>query len=49
MAELCIGYTLYSRYIFTALSPLARDIFNSDDDPILNYLVDDNMRIEPQW
>ena len=47
-------YTLHtthytSRYIFTALSPLARDIFNSDDDPILNYLVDDNMRIEPQW
>merc|ERR1719228_1175146 len=37
------------RYIFTQLSPLARHIFNSNDDPLLNYLKDDNLQIEPEW
>jgi DNA topoisomerase-2 len=37
------------RYIFTQLSPLARMLFPSADDPILKYLYDDNLRIEPEW
>jgi len=37
------------RYIFTRLSPLTRYIFNKDDEPLLKYLFDDNMRIEPEW
>jgi len=37
------------RYIFTQLSPLARVIFNVKDDPLLNYLKDDNLSIEPSW
>lgn len=37
------------RYIFTALSPLARHVFNEKDDPILKHLVDDNKRVEPEW
>ena len=31
------------------LSPLARCIFPVDDDPQLNFLYDDNLRIEPEW
>ncbi|KAF5401692.1 DNA topoisomerase II alpha [Paragonimus heterotremus] len=38
-----------ARYIFTALSPLARLIFHPADDALLNYLRDDNQRIEPEW
>ncbi|KAG5443900.1 DNA topoisomerase 2-alpha, variant 2 [Clonorchis sinensis] len=38
-----------ARYIFTALSPLTRLIFHPADDPLLNYLRDDNQRIEPEW
>ena len=30
-------------------SPLARLIFHSDDDPLLNNLLDDNQKIEPEW
>ena len=37
------------RYIFTALSPLAKLIFREDDLPILNYLEDDGMSIEPEY
>lgn len=37
------------RYIFTQLSPLARHVFNPNDDPLLNYLTDDNQKIEPEW
>ncbi|CAH8586237.1 unnamed protein product [Schistosoma turkestanicum] len=37
------------RYIFTALNSLTRLIFHLDDDPLLNYLYDDNQRIEPEW
>ena len=40
---------LFFRYIFTQLSPLAKLIFNPKDDGLLNFLKDDNMRIEPQW
>ncbi|XP_053200798.1 DNA topoisomerase 2-alpha-like [Panonychus citri] len=38
-----------ARYIFTKLSPLARKIFSKMDDPLLNYLYDDNQRVEPEW
>lgn len=38
-----------SRYIFTNLSPLTRLIFREHDDPILNYLEEDNMKIEPEY
>ncbi|RWS16275.1 DNA topoisomerase 2-beta-like protein [Dinothrombium tinctorium] len=37
------------RYIFTMLSPLARKIFVTLDDPLYNYLYDDNQRIEPEY
>jgi len=37
------------RYIFTQMSPLARLIFNENDDAILTYMTDDNQKIEPQW
>uniref|UniRef100_A0A3Q0KH18 DNA topoisomerase 2 n=1 Tax=Schistosoma mansoni TaxID=6183 RepID=A0A3Q0KH18_SCHMA len=37
------------RYIFTALNSLTRLIFHLEDDPLLNYLYDDNQRIEPEW
>lgn len=37
------------RYIFTKLSPLARSLFPADDDAILNYLYDDNQKIEPEF
>ncbi|KAK2956706.1 putative DNA topoisomerase 2 [Blattamonas nauphoetae] len=37
------------RYITTKLSPLARIVFNANDDPLLNYLDDDGQRIEPEW
>ncbi|KAH9394262.1 DNA topoisomerase 2-beta [Tyrophagus putrescentiae] len=38
-----------ARYIFTMLSPLARKIFPVKDDPLMKYLYDDNLRIEPEY
>uniref|UniRef100_A0A182MCQ8 DNA topoisomerase 2 n=1 Tax=Anopheles culicifacies TaxID=139723 RepID=A0A182MCQ8_9DIPT len=37
------------RYIFTMLSALTRCIFHPLDDPLLEYQLDDNQRIEPVW
>nr|CAB3267169.1 DNA topoisomerase 2-alpha [Phallusia mammillata] len=37
------------RYIFTMLSPLARHLFNTLDDNLLNWLYDDNQKVEPSW
>ncbi|KAF7488976.1 DNA topoisomerase 2-beta [Sarcoptes scabiei] len=37
------------RYIFTMLSVLARKLFLQLDDPLLNYLYDDNLKIEPEY
>ncbi|XP_078621216.1 DNA topoisomerase 2-alpha-like isoform X2 [Branchiostoma floridae x Branchiostoma japonicum] len=37
------------RYIFTMLSTLARKLFNTFDEPMLNYQYDDNQKIEPEW
>ncbi len=38
-----------ARYIFTMLSPLARKLFSQLDEPLLNYLYDDNLKIEPEY
>jgi len=38
-----------SRYIFTKLSPLTRDIFKPEDDEILEYLIDDGYKVEPKY
>ena len=37
------------RYIFTRLSPNFRHFFKKDDDIILNYLYEDDTRIEPDY
>lgn len=38
-----------SRYIFTKLAPVARAMLPELDDPILSYLEEDGMSIEPKW
>lgn len=38
-----------SRYIFTKLTDLTREIFNINDDEILDYLTDDGYKIEPKY
>jgi DNA topoisomerase-2 len=38
-----------ARYIFTRLSSLALSLFNKYDEPLLTYLNEDGMRIEPEW
>lgn len=37
------------RYICTKLAPIARALFPEADDPLLNYLEDDGLSIEPEW
>lgn len=37
------------RYIFTALEPYTRAVFHEDDDPLLDYLEDDGLSIEPKY
>lgn len=37
------------RYIFTRLEDITGNIFNSDDTPLLEFLNDDGMSIEPEW
>ncbi|XP_071449060.1 DNA topoisomerase 2-alpha [Hetaerina americana] len=37
------------RYIFTMLSPLAKLIFHPHDEALLNYLQEDNQKIEPEY
>ncbi|KAH9419744.1 DNA topoisomerase 2-beta [Dermatophagoides pteronyssinus] len=37
------------RYIFTMLNTVARKLFPQLDDPLLNYLYDDNLKIEPEY
>ncbi|KAJ3332095.1 DNA topoisomerase 2 [Blyttiomyces sp. JEL0837] len=37
------------RYIFTTLNPIARVLFNQEDDVLLKYLNDDGQDIEPEW
>ena len=38
-----------TRYIFTKLTKSARILFDSNDDPVLNYLDDDGKQIEPEY
>jgi DNA gyrase/topoisomerase IV subunit B len=38
-----------ARYIHTYLGELTKYIFRQDDDPILNYLDDDGIQIEPEY
>jgi DNA topoisomerase-2 len=38
-----------TRYIFTKLSPEARKLFDSMDDPVLTYLNDEGKQIEPEF
>ncbi|KRY36227.1 putative DNA topoisomerase 2 [Trichinella spiralis] len=38
-----------ARYIFTMLSPVTRAMFCTDDEPNLNFLFEDNQKIEPFW
>lgn len=38
-----------ARYINTMLNPITRKIFRPEDDPILNYLEDDNLKVEPEF
>lgn len=38
-----------ARYISTYPVKLARKLFHVADDPLLNYLTEDNLKIEPEW
>ncbi|KLT45438.1 DNA topoisomerase II [Cutaneotrichosporon oleaginosum] len=38
-----------ARYIFTTTSAMTRAVFHPDDDPLLNYLMEDGQRIEPEY
>lgn len=37
------------RYINTRLADIARAIFRQEDEPLLDYMVDDGKKIEPRW
>lgn len=37
------------RYIFTEVNKITPTIFNALDNPLLNYLQEDEQTIEPQW
>ena len=37
------------RYVFTCLSPVTRALFPVADDPLLDYLEEDGLKIEPKW
>ncbi len=38
-----------ARYIFTRLNKITRLIYHPHDDPILNYIEDDGMKVEPEY
>lgn len=38
-----------ARYIFTDVPRINRAVFHPADDALLDYLTDDNDKIEPQW
>jgi len=38
-----------SRYIFTRLAPQTRKIFNSADNAVLSYVMDDGQQVEPEF
>lgn len=38
-----------ARYISTFPEKVTRKLMHASDDPLLSYLVDDGLRIEPEW
>ncbi len=38
-----------SRYIFTNLSKTTRHLFNPNDDPLMDYIVEEGQKIEPHY
>ena len=36
-----------SRYIFTSLNKLTRMLFREEDDPLLIYIIEEGLKIEP--
>lgn len=38
-----------ARYIFTELNEITRKIFNPLDDPLYNYVQDNEQTVEPEW
>ena len=38
-----------ARYIFTELQPITKKVFSLLDNPLLNYLQDDEQTVEPEW
>ncbi|CAE7037157.1 TOP2 [Symbiodinium natans] len=38
-----------ARYIYTRLAPITRCLFPASDDPVLEYLSEDGLSIEPRW
>lgn len=38
-----------ARYIFTELQQITKKVFNPLDNPLLNYLQDDEQTVEPEW
>jgi len=38
-----------SRYIFTHLEKIARLVYRKEDEPLLNFLVEEGRTIEPEW
>ena len=37
------------RYIFTMLSQLTRHVFSEQDDPLMSYILEEGLSIEPQY
>ena len=38
-----------ARYIYTSLNKVTRHIFNSNDFPLMNYIVEEGQKIEPNY
>ncbi|KAI8575898.1 hypothetical protein K450DRAFT_180044 [Umbelopsis ramanniana AG] len=38
-----------ARYINTKLSKISRTVFHVDDDPLLQYEIEENKSVEPKW
>ena len=38
-----------ARYIYTELMPITRKIFSPADDPLLTYLEEENVLVEPEY
>jgi DNA topoisomerase-2 len=38
-----------ARYLFTTLNRVTRHLFNQADDPLMEYIVEEGSKIEPNW